>query len=83
MQANDITLYAIWTIKSNISITFDGNSATGGSVPTALTNQTYNTTVTLPGNTGALVRAGYTFAGWSIVAPPMVPPLYNSYGIPG
>ncbi len=63
MPAGAVTLYADWTLNS-YTVSYDGNGATGGSVPGAAT-AAYGSTVTVAGNTGSLVRAGYTFAGWS------------------
>ncbi len=56
------TLYAVWS--SNMStVTYNGNGFTGGNVPTELA-YAYNAIVTVSANTGLLVRAGNTFAGW-------------------
>ncbi|WP_281890457.1 InlB B-repeat-containing protein [Paenibacillus sp. YYML68] len=62
----NVTLYAKWTADSH-TVTYDGNGSTGGTVPAVVT-QSYNSTVTVSGNTGALVRTGYTFAGWNTAA---------------
>jgi uncharacterized repeat protein (TIGR02543 family) len=50
----------------NLTVIYNGNSNTGGSVPTD-TNNPYarGTSVTVLGNTGSLERSGYTFSGWS------------------
>ena len=55
IPAEDITLYAKWTINQ-YSISFDSN---GGSTVDTIT-QDYNSAVTLPTPT----RTGYTFEGW-------------------
>jgi len=49
------------------TVTYDKNGATGGSVPVD-PNSPYQSgdSVTVLGNTGNLVRDGYTFAGWSL-----------------
>ena len=48
------------------SVTYNGNGNTGGNVPVdAASPYTSGTTVSVLGNTGALVRTGYTFAGWN------------------
>ncbi|MFM8978450.1 MAG: beta strand repeat-containing protein, partial [Bacteroidota bacterium] len=60
------TLYAQWNINS-YTVTYNANSATSGSVPTAQT-QNYNTSVAVPANTGSLARTGYTFGGWNTAA---------------
>ncbi|MGB7567272.1 MAG: InlB B-repeat-containing protein, partial [Chitinivibrionales bacterium] len=46
------------------SVIYDGNGKTGGTVP-AGANYNFGATVTVAGNTGTLVRTGYTFAGWN------------------
>ena len=56
MPANDITLYAKWTINQ-YTITFESN---GGSVVSQII-QNYDTNVVAPVNP---TRLGYTFAGW-------------------
>lgn len=48
-------------------ITYNGNTNTGGSVPTSILRNT-NETVTASANSGSLVRSGYTFAGWNRLA---------------
>jgi len=50
------------------NITYNANKATGGSVPTDKLGYEENSTATVRGNTGQLVRKDYTFAGWSINA---------------
>ncbi len=67
MGSNNVTLYAQWT-ENTYTITYDGNGNTGGSVPTDVTDYHYGDIVTVLGNTGNLVRTGYTFAGWNTVA---------------
>jgi uncharacterized repeat protein (TIGR02543 family) len=56
MPANDVTLYAKWTINE-YTVTFDSNE---GSSVAAIT-QDYATTVTAP---TPPTRTGYTFNGW-------------------
>ena len=66
--AANVTLYAEWTINS-YSVTYDGNGNTGGTAPTDPSSPyNYGATVTVLGNTGSLVRTGYTFAGWNTQA---------------
>ncbi|MCK7486328.1 MAG: InlB B-repeat-containing protein [Bacillus subtilis] len=56
MSAENITLYAKWTINSyTISFNVNGGSAVGS------ITQNYNTAVTQPTNP---TKTGYTFAGW-------------------
>lgn len=52
---------------TSYNITYDGNNSTGGSVPTTQAGVT-GTNFTISGNTGSLVRAGYTFGGWNTAA---------------
>ena len=52
---------------STYTITYDGNGHTGGSVPTDSTVYKENDTVTVL-DKGALVKTGYTFAGWDTAA---------------
>ena len=57
----DITLYAEWT-PATYTVTYNGNSSTGGTAPSTTTG---NGSVTLRGNTGTLVKTGYTLTGWN------------------
>ena len=50
------------------SVTYFGNTNTGGTVPIDGTAYANNATVTVLGNTGSLVRTGYTFSGWNTLA---------------
>jgi uncharacterized repeat protein (TIGR02543 family) len=50
------------------TVTYNGNGATGGAVPVDSGNYTQGQTVTALGNTGSLVRTGYTFASWNTAA---------------
>ncbi|MEY2693796.1 MAG: hypothetical protein RL142_144 [Actinomycetota bacterium] len=59
--AADVTLYAEWTLNS-YTVTYNGNNSTSGSVPAVTTG---NGSVTLRGNTGTLVKTGYTLTGWN------------------
>ena len=64
--AADVTLYAQWTSNvSSYTITYSGNSNTGGTAPAVTTG---NGSVTLRGNTGTLARTGYTLGGWNTAA---------------
>ena len=51
---------------SGISVTYNGNGATGGSVPTDGNSYEENDEATILGNTGSLEKTGYEFAGWTI-----------------
>ena len=58
-----VTISPAWKVTS--TITFDPNGAAGGTVPAAIKGKVSGDTIDLPGNTGNLVRTGYTFGGWS------------------
>jgi len=49
-------------------LTYNGNGATGGSVPTEPKRYLVGSCVTVLGNYGNLVRSGYTFTGWNTAA---------------
>ncbi|MCU6711948.1 InlB B-repeat-containing protein [Paenibacillus sp. J5C_2022] len=66
MGTANVTLYAQWTIDS-YTVSYDGNGNDGGIAP-ADVNGDYGSTVTVTGNTGNLVKTGYTFAGWNTEA---------------
>jgi uncharacterized delta-60 repeat protein/uncharacterized repeat protein (TIGR02543 family) len=51
--------------KASGTVKYDGNGATGGSVPEDGTEYAEGATVTVLGNTGALVKTGFTFIGWN------------------
>jgi uncharacterized repeat protein (TIGR02543 family) len=67
MGSSNVTLYAQWT-ENTYSVTYNGNGNIGGSVPTDATSYHNGDTATALGNTGSLVRTGYTFAGWNTAA---------------
>ena len=58
---------ATWTANT-YAVTFDGNSNTSGAVPSSGSYITDGTAYAIPGNTGLLVRTGYTFIGWNTLA---------------
>jgi len=64
----DITLYAKWTANPTYRLSYNSNGATGGSVPDDGNAYEQGAIVTVLGNTGNLIRAGYTFAGWNTQA---------------
>ena len=45
---------------------YNNNGATGGSTPTQQV-KTHDENLTIAGNTGNLVKTGYTFDGWNTV----------------
>ena len=62
------TLYAQWTAVGTYAISFAANGSTGGSVPASGSYTPGGASYTVAGNTGSLVKAGYTFSGWNTVA---------------
>jgi uncharacterized protein (TIGR02145 family)/uncharacterized repeat protein (TIGR02543 family) len=50
------------------AVTYNGNGNTGGTRPTDANTYLQGATVTVKANIGALVRTGYTFAGWNTAA---------------
>ena len=50
------------------TVTYNGNGSTAGSIPSGPANYTQGQTVTVAGNTGSLVKSGYSFAGWNTQA---------------
>ncbi|HRV55923.1 MAG TPA: InlB B-repeat-containing protein, partial [Mangrovimonas sp.] len=61
----DDILITDYSGATTYSVTYDGNTNTGGSVP--IDGNAYNSgdSVTVLGNTGTLVRTGYSFNGWN------------------
>ena len=49
------------------NVVYDGNGSTGGTAPSAQTGPV-GSNFTTTGNTGTLVRSGYTFGGWNTMA---------------
>ena len=48
-----------------VTLTYDGNGATGGDVPAQASSYASGSAVTVPGNTNSLVKTGYAFGGWN------------------
>jgi len=65
-MTESVTLYAVWTPVTSIS--YNGNGNTGGDVPVDDAQYTPGATAVVSGNTGDLVRAGYSFDGWNTAA---------------
>jgi uncharacterized repeat protein (TIGR02543 family) len=63
MNANK-TLYAQWGSTPLLTVTYDANGATSGSVPAAPTNYPTGVQVPILGQ-NTLTRSGYTFLGWN------------------
>lgn len=64
MGAANITLYAQWTSNPTYTVTYDGNTSTGGSAPTDSTNYQQADTVTVLA-VGTLSKSGFSFTGWN------------------
>ncbi|MGG2057469.1 S-layer homology domain-containing protein [Lysinibacillus pakistanensis] len=56
------------SVLSTYTVTYDGNGAGGGKVPTDSKQYKSQETITVLGNTGNLMKAGYTFVGWNTKA---------------
>ena len=63
-ETGDFTLYAQWSAVT-YTITYAKNGATGNLATSSETYSTGGTAISLPGR-GTLVKAGHTFAGWSV-----------------
>ncbi len=59
-----------WTVTpTTYTVTYNGNGNDGGSVPVDPSSPyTLSSTVTVLGNTGSLIKTGFTFNGWNTVA---------------
>jgi uncharacterized repeat protein (TIGR02543 family) len=47
------------------AVSYNGNGNTGGTVPVDTNNYPQGATIAAPGNTGGLVKTGYSFNGWN------------------
>jgi uncharacterized protein (TIGR02145 family)/uncharacterized repeat protein (TIGR02543 family) len=65
MDTFNVVLYAKWTPNPSLPLSYDANGATGGKLPD--TTRMYRTgeLVAVAGNSGNLVKTGYTFTGWN------------------
>ena len=50
------------------SVTYNDNTSTGGAVPVDSNSYLSGASVTVLGNSGALIKSGYSFAGWNTLA---------------
>lgn len=69
MKNREVTAIAIWVPADRdndvfITISFNGNGSTGGTVPESISCPAGQGAV-LPHNTGNLTRPGYVFGGWT------------------
>ena len=67
-----ITFNPVWTANT-YTISYNSNQATGGTLPSNQSWATGSTALTLSGNTGTLVKSGYTFGGWATTATSTTP----------
>ncbi len=65
-EAGDGLVVIQWNANPPV-ISFDSNSATSGSVPNSIT-EVDTITLALPGNTGTLLKNGFTAVRWNILA---------------
>jgi len=56
------------SLLSSYSVIYNGNGNTGGSVPTDANSYPGGYVVSVLGNTGSLVKTGFSFAGWTNAA---------------
>jgi hypothetical protein len=69
--AGNVSLYSQWTPAPpppTFSVTYDGNGATGGTVPVDATAYPLGSAATVRANVGSLVMSGYAFGGWNTLA---------------
>ena len=64
----ELTGTAVGGGSTTYSVTYDGNGATSGTVPTDATAYESGATVTVLGNTGDLAKTGCAFDGWNTQA---------------
>ena len=58
-------LYAQFANGGQYTVTYSGNGNTGGAAPNDSNSYSPGSLVTVLGNSGSLVRTGYTFTGWN------------------
>jgi uncharacterized protein (TIGR02145 family)/uncharacterized repeat protein (TIGR02543 family) len=68
MGASNITLFAKWKAQPTLTFTYDGNGKTSGVVPVDTNKYSSGDSVLLPGNSGGLVKTGFSFGGWNTKA---------------
>jgi uncharacterized repeat protein (TIGR02543 family) len=62
-----ITFNPVWTAIT-YTISYNSNQASSGTVPSSQSWTTGASALTLSGNTGNLIKSGYTFGGWAATA---------------
>lgn len=66
--ASGVTVNCVAKWAATYAVTYNANGSTSGSVPTDSTSYSGGGTVTVLGNTGALVQSGTAFSGWNTAA---------------
>ncbi|MEK3885293.1 S-layer homology domain-containing protein [Paenibacillus sp. PL2-23] len=62
------TMTQVTTLEPTVTLSYNGNGHTEGSVPVDGTAYTQGQAVAVAGNTGALYKSGYVFEGWNTAA---------------
>lgn len=65
MPNSDMVLYAQWSANPTYTLSYHGNGNTGGAAPQDSVNHEEGSRVTILGNSGGLIRQGYSFIGWN------------------
>jgi uncharacterized repeat protein (TIGR02543 family) len=66
IPSRNTALYALWIpTNTKTQVVYNGNKADSGASP-VLSEQTPGTIITIPGNTGNLVKTGKCFGGWNL-----------------
>jgi len=68
VSGNSLLLTIYTGSGAPVTLTYDANGASSGTAPVDNGPYTSGSTVTVLGNTGGLVKTGYTFAGWNTAA---------------
>lgn len=55
----------LWGTTAGLTVTYDGNGSTGGSVPVDNNSYALGASVVVKANSGNLVKSGYAFLGWA------------------
>jgi uncharacterized repeat protein (TIGR02543 family) len=67
-QSGTLTSGFTYVAVATYSVAYNGNTSTGGSVPTDGNTYANGASVSVLGNSGTLVKTGYTFNGWNTAA---------------
>ncbi len=65
MGTANITMYAVWTVNAAYKVIYDDFGRDSGSLPADGNNYEAGSSVIIKSNSGNMVKAGYSFAGWS------------------